>query len=150
MALEIGGGITIGGGISVAVPSGGGGAADVTGNATIALSGVTSNYGSANDSSGGYGLLTATPAALKYLILDVAGNNTWILFIQGTAGSLTTTTTAVNGHTVISATCNGVTASSTGSPFNLGGLYLRFTFTGDPFGLAAAVGTTLPYSITLA
>ena len=148
--MEIGAGITIGGGITLEVPSGGGGGGtpDVSGNATIALSGVTSNYGSADDSSGGYGVLTATPAAIKYLIYSVTGSETWLMFKQGTFGGLTINTTDVNGHTSTNMTCNGATASSTGAPGSVGP-YLRFVFTGDPFGLASADGTTLPYSVTL-
>jgi len=148
--MEIGAGITIGGGITLAASAGGGGGggADVTGSAEI-LSAV-GNYGAAKGNVGGYGTLTATPDAIQFFQYNTSFSTTFMMFIEGTTGGLTVSTTDINGHTAVSVTCNGATVTSSGSPVNMGGVYLRFEFTGDPFGIVAATGSTLPFSVTLA
>lgn len=153
--LTFGGGITIGGGITLETTAGGGGgggggpAADITGSAQILLGGGGS-YGAANGGIGGYGALTSTPTTVQFFQWNVSFGATLIMLIEGTSGGVTVSGTDVNGHTAISVTCNGVTATSEGAPVDMGGAYLRFQFTGDPFGIVAAQGATLPYSITFA
>lgn len=122
--------------------------ADITGMAQILL-GAGTSYGAAVGGSGGFGELTSTPTIVQFFQWNDSFTDTLIMLIQGTSGGITVNGTDANGHTSMSVTCNGVTATSVGAPVDMGGAFLRFQFTGDPFGLVAAANTTLPFSITL-
>ena len=132
------GDITISGSVAPPTP-------DITGTAEI-LVGSGDSSGAAVGAIGGFGVLESTPAAVQFFQYNINFPAMLVILIKGTFGGLTVNSTDVNGETTITVTCNGVTATSTGLPVDMGP-YLRFEFTGDPFGLEAAVGSTLPFTV---
>jgi hypothetical protein len=134
---------------SVTLAGSGGGGADITGTAQLLYNGY-SGVGAAKGGIGGYGTLTSTPDVVQFFQYSSGFMATLIMFVEGSSSGLTISNADINGHTTISVTCNGVTASSVGGTVDMGGTYLRFTIPGDPFGIEAATGTSKDFSITLA
>lgn len=147
MALEIGGGITLGGGISLTVESGGGGGSstEITGTATI-LNAFGPYYGAAYPDSPPSGQLTSTANCMSGI---QKGPSNFVLFFNiGTFGPFTINTSGINGNPNISFTFNGVTATPDSGPANPPP-YISWTFNGDPFNTLSIVGQTLPFTVTL-
>lgn len=139
--------------LTLAAPGGGGGGGGggtpaVTGSAQI-LDNTYGSIGAAKGSIGGFGELISTPDSVQFLQYNNNFGKTFIMFIQGTSSGLNISNMDIDGHTSLSLTLNGVTATSENLPTDMGGAYLRFEFTGDPFGIVAATGTFKLFSVTL-
>jgi hypothetical protein len=156
MAINIGGGIFIGGGVGFGIgPSsgggGGGGTPDITGTLTIGYNGIAGygyDPGFPPMFIPGWGSRTSTPSGIIAGFLYNTGNSaTQIKFAPGTyAGA--------NGALVVSdvSHINGATSYTV----KIGSITQTLTSTanfveiaGDPFNLAGQNGTTVNFEITL-
>ena len=126
MAIEIGGGITIGGGISVvATPPA---AAMISGTMTMGYSGM------GNEWAANRGSFSFTPSGIfNDMSYIVGGDITKVYLIVGTVGLYTISGTGINGNPTLSVTIDGVT-QTTSDLFD-GGAAIVWNFTGNPFGL---------------
>ena len=159
MALEIGGGITIGGGISVVAEAGGGGGGNL-GSITVASapwpnggapSGTT--YG-ANGLAADYyfpvfGTVTGGTGQLVHYTGFEFGpqDQGWLILVNGSYSGFTVSGGAINGITSgpglsQSFTIGGVTATISGNDGS-GNFSGRYSFSGDPFGLDTKLGQTI-------
>lgn len=141
MALEIGGGITFGGGIEISSTSGGGGAA-ITGTMTVATD-STSFWGGGGPL--GSGSLSLTPAAVNGIVYVSGSNVTIVQFnANGTYGSVTLDGSGLNGFTAI----NVVVNSDPRSGIMQFGSAWQLILSGDPWNLQGIVGQTVAVSIS--
>ena len=137
MALTIGTGITIGGGISFAIEAGGG--ALITGTITVATNG-----------SGQYGYNSGTPLGSASLspagavtAIDFNGSSTQIALPGGTYGDVTTVFgTSINGSATFTLKVDGIAQQASMSVMGI-------SVAGDPYGLASKVGQTLSVSLVI-
>src|SRR5512137_228253 len=105
MAIVIGSGISIGGGISVDAPAagGGGGSHMVTGTFNFGYTGMGNRWGTA------YGSTSLVPNDIVNSIeYNVDSNFTAFYLYSGTFGSYTINGTGVNGNSTLSVTIDGV------------------------------------------
>jgi hypothetical protein len=150
MALVIGGGITIGGGVSVVEEAGGG--AGNLGSITVASQpysdGMESgtSYGASNGTFGAFlypafGTVTGGTSFLIYV--NVYGGATQLYLINGIYSGFGVVEGAINGDTSGSQsfTIGGVTAIL--SVQSQGPSQYKYQSAGDPFGLAGKVGQTI-------
>lgn len=135
--------------ISDLTEAGGGGSTPIVEGSAQILDNTFGSQGASVGNIGGFGTLTATPSIVQFLQYNTNFSKTFVMFIIGSSTGVNITETDVDGHTTVSMTLNGVTASSEGTPTNMGGTYLRFEWTGDPFGIVSSVGSMKLFSITL-
>ena len=155
MALIIGGGITIGGGVSL-VPEAGGGGGNL-GSITVASrpctdggSGTGTEYGASNGTylfggnQSAFGTVTGGTALLSTIKGTSGFFGPFVAFqlnlIDGSYSGFTVVDGAINGDlaTPRSFTVGGITATCDGS-----GIPGYYYFNGDPFDLENKVGQTL-------
>ena len=139
MALEIGGGISIGGGITI-VPEAGGGGALITGTITVDGPGGGGQYG--YNSGTPLGSASLAPAgALTAIAYN--GASTQIALPGGTYGNVTTVFgTSINGSSTFTLTVDGIAQQASMSVMGI-------SVAGDPYGLASKVGQTLSVSLVI-
>ena len=136
MAIEIGSGITIGGGISIASEAGGG--ALITGTITVATNGSQWGYNSGTP----LGSASLSPAGAVTAI-DFNGASTQIALPGGTYGNVTTVFgTSINGSSTFTLTVDGIAQQASMS-------IMGISVAGDPYGLASKVGQTLSVSLVI-
>ena len=137
MAIEIGGGITIGGGISVVEEAGGGGAL-ITGTITVGDGGGQQGY----NSGGGIGSANLSPAGAVTAIA-YNGSSTQIALASGTYGNVTIVFGSnINGSPTFTLTVDGIAQPAAMSVMGI-------SLAGDPHGLASKVGQTLTVSLAI-
>lgn len=148
--MEIGAGITIGGGITLEVPSGGGGGGgggDITGTMTVGFNDTLGNrYGYQGGFPGPYGSTSTTPSSIISSFYTTT-SFTAIRFAGGTYGSITVDgmTGLIDGHSSLSIDVDGTTVTlATGGPAGGG-----YSVSNDVFSLASKNGTTVNIAITL-
>lgn len=140
MALEIGAGITLGGGISLTVEGGAGGGGNELATGTITVGNQIDRYGW---SAGQFGDSTfSIMGPVVAIIYDSAFPRTEVRFLTGTYGSVVIDFDTVDGETSITAVVDGITETLT---MNGSGIAI---IANDPFDLANKVGQTLNVSIT--
>ena len=136
MAITIGSGIEIGGGISFGSEGGGGGI--ITGTITVGDGGGQQGY----NSGGGIGSANLTPAGAVTAIA-YNGSSTQIALPGGTYGDVTTVFgTSINGSSTFTLTVDGIAQPAAMS-------FMGISLPGDPYGLASKVGQTLTVSLAI-
>lgn len=156
--MEIGAGITIGGGITLQVESGGGGGggggAFVTGTLTVGSDTVVSPpqeyYGYGTAPGGTFGSYSSTPSSMFRTIMYLymgAFKQTLISFEPGTYGSTVISATQIDSKTNIDITIDGVTLSTTLQAGMDNPLAVDSSV--DYFGLAGKIGQTLNFTMTM-
>lgn len=159
MALEIGGGITLGGGISLTVESGGGGGGGGGNLGSVTV--TTSSYNDGMSTGTLYGASamtgtmidpfgTLTGAALRIYYFSPYGGSTQLFFTDGTYSGFTVVNGAINGDTTNSQTftIGGVSATlivQSSGPSS----YRYFAAGTDSFNLQSKVGQTLAIDVTI-
>ena len=142
MALEIGTGITIGGGITIAPEAA---PAPTPVQIMGSIFADTTNQGTKwGWQNGNFGICLFTPQLLSGIWYDSSTGLTYAQFVTGSwapinpsYGAAVITTSNINGMTAVTISTDGVTyVNSTSAQTEAGGV--RFTFTGDPFALEAA------------
>jgi hypothetical protein len=141
MALEIGTGITIGGGISL-VPEAGPVPTPVGFlNPSIETFNIGNEYGW---KAGSFGALSSYPPMMSGIWYDSGTNESYMQFVNGPWTpyfntdnvAVVVTDSALNNMTTIKASLDGVTyVTSTSAQTHIGGV--KFVFAGDPWGLVA-------------
>ena len=136
MAIEIGSGISIGGGISFESEAGGG--ALITGTITVATNGSQWGYNFGTP----LGSASLSPAGAVTAI-DFNGSSTQIALPGGTYGAVTIVFgTSINGSATFTLTVDGIAQQATMSVMGI-------SVAGDPYGLASKVGQTLSVSLVI-
>lgn len=149
MAIEIGPGISIGGGISF-IPGGGGGLSPITGSFQVGQNVFASEiHGAAENPAPGMGNFNSiTPSGImNYLAYDSIANQTYFFLNRGTFGSYTVANTTINGSSLVNVNVGG-----TAQNLNIGdtgGNLTGVTISGDTFNLPARNGQTLVLTVTV-
>jgi len=156
MAITIGSGIQIGGGISFDVGTGGGGGGGggggpvtITGTFEVGQFFFDANFVGAQYPSPapGLGYLSdQTPGGILNQIVKLSDNTTIVGFNEGTYGSATVSSGTINGLTNISVTIDGITQTST---LEYNGQTRAVPWPSDVFSLATKVGQTLSFTINI-
>ena len=156
MAITIGSGIQIGGGISFGVDTGGGGGGG-GGGGPVTITGTfeVGEFLFNNTFIGaiypspppGLGLLTdQTPFGILNQITKQSDNTTIVGFNEGTYGSATVNLGNINGLTNVSITIDGITQTRT---LEYNGQTRAVPWPSDVFSLATKVGQTLSFTINI-
>lgn len=140
MALEIGAGITLGGGISLVVEGGAGGGGNELATGTITVGTQINRYGWAAGQFGDSTFSMMGPVIT--IVYDSAFPRTEVGFLTGTYGSVVIDFETVDGETSITAVIDGITETLTMDGSG------KAIIANDPFDLANKVGQTLNVSIT--
>ena len=140
MAITIGSGIEIGGGISFVSEGGGGGGALITGTITVGDGDGGGQQG--YNSAAGIGSANLTPAGAVTAIA-YNGSSTQIALPSGTYGNVTIVFgTSINGSSTFTLTVDGIAQQAAMS-------FMGISVAGDPYGLASKVSQTLTVSLAI-
>jgi hypothetical protein len=137
--IQIGSGITIGGGIGIGIGSGGGGGggALITGTITVGTDGSQFGY-----NNGFVGSASLSPSGVVAAV-SFNGAVTQFGLYSGTNGGITVVGgVSINGSSTFTITVDGIAQQVV--------LSIMGTFVpGDPFGLSGKIGQTLSVSIVI-